>query len=137
MPLVNLEGLKNLVSVFDFSFPFSREYAEFFKENYSKEIMYYESRGNVVPLQFLGREPLKQAQLLAAPENNGKQIEGKELVDFLKIIQIIFIFLLIIFLQGGSPQCLDQTLQAQSSHLSLFIPDLNNLLFLFQIFQAQ
>ena len=83
MPLVNLEGLKNLVSVFDFSFPFSKEYAEFFKENYSKEIVYYESRGNVVPLQFLGREPLKQAQLLAAPENNGKQIEGKELVDFL------------------------------------------------------
>ena len=83
MHITNREGLTSLSSFTFFPFPFSKAYADFIKQQFGNEVIYFEKNNIVVPLEVIGRKFFQQIKLLAPPFRYKKEIAVDELKSYL------------------------------------------------------
>jgi hypothetical protein len=83
MRITNREGLTSLSSFTFFPFPFSKAYADFIKQQFGSEVIYFEKNNIVVPLEVIGRKFFQQIKLLAPPFRYKKEIAVDELKSYL------------------------------------------------------
>jgi len=87
MRITNLEGLTNLTSISFLPFHFSKSYADFMKQHFGKEVMYFEKNEIIVPLEITGHRFFQQIKLLAAPYRANKEISADESISFFNDLQ--------------------------------------------------